>query len=439
MMIKKIAAALLAVGLTSAYAAEEKKEVVNDAAFNGAIEEFNQQGFGTISGLARSLTMYRDYNDYGGSPETGNASTVGLTINYTSPEFAGFSVKAQILGVATLWQNEPNKVINNNMHQLNEINLNYNFAALGLEKTNLQFGRIIANTKLAPISNYRQKDQAFEGLQLTVEDIDDLSVKLGWMRKFSTWSSRHNGPSFAYQFEDIADMEGTDYKTDGTFFADVTYTGIDGVSLTVADYWSENLYNSVMVDGSIAINDMFTLLGTGIYQHSVGKGDTHYGAKDPVTGVASGSGLQATYLEFSLNTVLNDSLSIRPGYYTVLGENDGDTNRNFQDTFNSATAFGAPFMTNPTVTAGSNAYFLEGVYTMNDKNKGFFLYTFVDTDGATAADGQYNSHEFNVGHSYAFTKNFSVTGKVGYAMLQGKHGNGDTNALDTRLFIDYRF
>ncbi|MCK5834770.1 MAG: hypothetical protein KAG98_03435 [Lentisphaeria bacterium] len=436
MMMKKLATALLAVGLTSAYAAEEKKEVVNDAAFNGAIEEFNQQGFGTISGLARSLTMYRDYNDYGGSPESGNSSTVGLTINYLSPEFAGFSVNAQILGVATLWQHNPNKVVNNNMHQVNALNLNYNFAALGLGKTDLQFGRIIANTKLAPISNYRQKDQAFEGLQLTVSDIDELTMKFGWMRKFSTWSSWHNGPGFSYQFEDIADMAGADYKTDGTFFADMVYTGIDGVMLNIADYWSENLYNSIMLDGSVALNDTFTLMGTGIYQKSVGKGDSekfNSDASHPTTG------LQSTYLEFSLNTVLNDSLSLRPGYYTVLGENDGDTNRNFQDTFNSATAFGAPFMTNPSVAAGTNAYFLEGVYTMNDRNTGFFLYTFVDTDGAATADSGYNSHEFNVGHSYAFTKNFSITGKVGYAMLQGKHGNGDTNALDTRLFIDYRF
>ena len=431
MMMRKLTAALLAVGLTSAYAAEEKKEVASDAAFNGVIEEFNQQGYGTISGLARSLTMYRDYNSYGGSPETGNASTVGLTINYTSPEFAGFTVNAQILGVATLWQNEPNKVVNNNMHQLNEINLNYNFATLGLEKTNLQFGRIIANTKMAPISNYRQKDQAFEGLQLTSNDVDDLLVKLGWMRKFSSWSSWHNNPAFSYKFEDIADMVGADYKTDGTFFADVTYTGIDGVSLTVADYWSENLYNSIHLDGSVALNDMFTFMGTGIYQKSVGKGDDLYSV--------NGSGLESTYLEFSLNTVLNDSISLRPGYYTVLGENDGDKNKNFQDTFNSATAFGAPFMTNPSVAAGTNAYFLEGVYTMNDRNTGFFLYTFVDTDGASTADSDYNSHEFNVGHSYAFTKNFSITGKVGYAMLQGKQGNGDTNALDTRLFIDYTF
>jgi len=431
MMMKKLAAILLAMGLTSAYAAEEPKDVKSDAALNGAIEEFNQQGFGTISGLARSLTMYRDYNGYGGSPETGNSSTVGLTINYKSPEFAGFSVNAQILGVATLWQHNPNKVINNNMHQLNEINLNYNFAALGLGKTDLQFGRIIANTKFAPISNFRQKDQAFEGLQLTMKDVDDLTMKLGWMRKFSTWSSWHNGPGFSYQFEDIADMAGADYKTDGTFFADATYTGIDGVTLALADYWSENLFNTVILDGSVALNDMFTLMGTGIYQKSVGKGDAHYGKNR--------SGLESTYLEFSLNTVLNDSLSLRPGFYTVLGENDGDTNMDFQDIFNSATAFGAPFMANPGISAGTNAYFVEGVYTMNDRNTGFFLYTFVDTDGAAEADGQYNSHEFNIGHSYAFTKNFSITGKVGYAMLQGKHGNGDTNALDTRLFIDYRF
>jgi hypothetical protein len=96
-------------------------------------------------------------------------------------------------------------------------------------------------------------------------------------------------------------------------------------------------------------------------------------------------------------------------------------------------------MSNPTLTAGSNAYFLEGTYVINDKNTGFLLYTFVDTDGAAEQDGQYNSHEFNIGHTYAFTKNFSITGKVGYGMLQGKHGNGDTNTLDTRLFVDYRF
>ncbi len=433
-MFKKVLPILVALGMSSAYAAElEAPKEEKSFQLSSAVTEFNQQGYGTFSGMIRSLTMARDYNGYVATDETGNSSTLGLTVNYTSPEFAGFTFNAQLLGVTTLWQHNPNRVINNNMHQMNALNLNFNFAELGLEKTNLQFGRIIANTKIAPSANFRQKEQAFEGLQLTSTDIDDTSIKLGWMRKFSTWSTWHDTPGFGYEFEDIADMVGADYKTNGTFFADVTYSGIDGVTLTVADYWSENLYNSVLVDGTVELNDMFALWGTGIYQHSVGKGDTLYGLN------GSDTGLQSTYLEFSLNTKLNDSLSLRPGFYTVLGENDGDTSKNFQDTFMSATAYGAPFMANPVVTAGSNAYFLEGVYTVNDKNRGFFLYTFVDTDGATAADGQYNSHEFNVGHTYSFTKNFSITGKVGYGILQGKNGNGDTNTGDARLFIDYTF
>lgn len=322
------------------------------------IDEFNEKGYGEFSGYLQSLTMYRDYNDYAGSDPTGDASTVALSLEYVTPEFAGFTLGGEWITSATLWENNPDRVMNNNFNLLHNAYLNYNFSAFDLAKSDLTVGRFTLDTLMMPDITPRQKSQAMEGIAFTTEDIEDSKLIVGWIRKFSSWSTLdHNDFSwshaFNHEFTDVDDIAGVDYSTSGTYFIDYTYTGIDGLKINVGDYFSEDILNNAFADVTWSVTDSMKWRNIWAHQDSVGRGD-----KDAY----NGEGLRADYLESSLIFEGDKDSYIRPGIWHVADEADGGKVHAFQDFFQSNLFPPAPFMANPNgFQAGTVGYFVKAI------------------------------------------------------------------------------
>lgn len=424
-------AALLTMLCGSLAFADETQE----AAVMQPEKSFDLSQYGEFSGKIRSLTMARDFNEYaGGFEEEGHSSVVSGTLNYLSPEFGNFRIGAQYVAAAYLFEHNPDRVINNDFHVLNEAYLQYNLRDLGLEKSYVKGGRIIADYLLmSNQANTRHKAQAYEGFLFRSEDVEDLKLSLGWFRKFSSYSTRHknqDNEGFNYEFTDVAKLAGADYKTDGTYFVDATYTGIDNLTLLFSDFYSEDLFNTALFKTTYKFNDIFSGELTYANQESVGEGNDFYG---------NGEGLSADYYEAALAIQVTDKLTITPAFAAVGGREDGGETNSFQDLFLADLRVAWPLMANPYgFLAGTRFYMVDAYYEVNDKLWLWGCYAYSDMDNKYTES--YDGHEFNVIAGYQLNERTSIAVKLGAAILDGKNDTSDdTYAYDSRLFIDYVF
>lgn len=421
--MKKTILATVIAGASMLASAEEHKTF---------IDEFNEKGYGEFSGYLQSLTMVRDYNDYASSDPNGDASTIALSLGYKTPEFAGFTVGGEWVTSATLWENNPDRVINNNFNILNKAYLNWNMKAFNMEKSDLTAGRFAIDTLMMPDITPRQKSQAMEGIVFTTEDIKDSKLILGWIRKFSSWSTLDyvDAPAFNHEFTDVSDIAGVDYSTSGTYFIDYTYTGIDGLKINVGDYLSEDIFNNAFADVTWAVTDSIKWRNVWAHQDSVGRGD-----KDAY----NGEGLRADYLETSLIFEGGNDSYVRPGVWYVPGTADGGEEHSFQDLFQSNLTPTWPFMANPFgFQTGTTGYFVEGFKPVSEKDWiwAMLVYTDIDNNGVNE---DYDGTEFNIIWGHDFTDRFSTSLKFGATYFDGKNGVNDTEAFDGRFFITYRY
>lgn len=397
----------------------------------------NRLGLGTWTGQLQSLTHARDFNRFGGEEPSGSSSTLALTLNYVSPEYYGLSLGGQYIHSEALFAHNPDVPINNSFHLLNHAYVNYRFADLGLPRTNLRAGRMkpdfLMMNGLAP----RQKEQAFEGAMLRLEDVQDLTLSLGWFRKFSGWGTRHkNRPNdfwFNYRFTDVADLAGRPYKTSGTYVADVVYTGIDRVRLNLGDWYSEDVMNLLYASPTVDLHSCLSWTGVWALEQSTGKWHD-----DAENGGTSPADLDAQYVQTYLTLKPAATLKIMPGYAWVPDRNDDGDNHSFQDLFQAdllplVGLIGRPYG----YLAGSRLWYVSTLYKPWPRTAIWVHYVYTDMDNAHT--WVYDGQEVNLVVSRQLTAAFSVAVKLAYGWFDGREGNGDSNANDARLFVTYRF
>lgn len=401
------------------------------------LRPLNRLGLGTWTGQLQSLTHARDFNRFGGEEPSGSSSTLALTLNYVSPEYYGLSLGGQYIHSEALFAHNPDVPINNSFHLLNHAYVNYRLADLGLPRTNLRAGRMkpdfLMMNGLAP----RQKEQAFEGAMLRLEDVQDLTLSLGWFRKFSGWGTRHkNRPNdfwFNYRFTDVADLAGRPYKTSGTYVADVVYSGIDRVRLNLGDWYSEDVMNLLYASPTVDLHSCLSWTGVWALEQSTGK--WHDDAENGGTAPAD---LDAQYLQTYLTLKPAATLKIMPGYAWVPDRNDDGDNHSFQDLFQAdllplVGLIGRPYG----YLAGSRMWYISTLYKPRPRTAIWVHYVYTDMDNAHT--WIYDGQEVNLVVSQQLTAAFSVAVKLAYGWFDGREGNGDSNANDARLFLTYRF
>ncbi len=426
--VKKIAATTL-VALTGLMSAEEvEKETC-------PLRNVNDLGIGTFSGKVQSLTMFRDYNSRGGDMPNADTSTLALTLNYKTEDFNGFYFEAEYIGSMKAFGKDHNEVraINDTFSLMSVASLNGSLKALGLEKTDIKLGRFVADYFWAPNIAPRQKGQYIEGAEIRINEIENHAISLGWVNRFSTWSTTDAWVDFSSEFESAADIAvGGDYgeDSDGTFFFDYVYTGIEGLNFNFANLYTDNVMNTTMTHFEYDLNEKWAILGTYYYQESVGYGDEAFGS--------NGAGLRAQIIEGGLKYKYNEDAYTTIGYWKILGDNDGDTDESLKTPFQDNLVYSWPLMGDPNgAGAGNQGVYVEGFTPINEKS---WLWAMAAYYNPGASSGSYNGTELNAVYGYDFNDSWSASLKLGVAFLDANDtGEDDTVCYDTRFFVTYKF
>lgn len=388
-------------------------------------EDLESAGYGRFSGKLQSLLMHRDIDGAG----RGTSGTLAGTLSYRSPEWSGLFVGAQGVYSWLLFEDGGRVpsgpgywLSNGEFAVLNEAYVGINFEAMGWKGVELRVGRQVLNYDFAPTYNIRQKDQSYEGVVLKTQPREDLTLDVGWFRRFSSWASREGGPStWRADFIDVEERVGVPYDTNGFFFASAVYTPCEPLSIGVYDFYGDDMFNVFGVKGSYTWElggdcGSLTFRGHWANQRDVGRMN-----RDGLGDI--GSNVIETGLDYAIG-----GLTVSGGGVFIRGDD-----------------FQTPFRTSFTIDTellwytmqfegGTNSGYLKGVWKWEDW---VFYAMYVASEHRCGRVCQ----EIDVVVKRSFDCGLYTSVKAGYGGRRPAipAGAPKTNALDLRWFLGWEF
>jgi len=385
----------------------------------GLLDPVNELGYGTLKARLQTLSMYRDYE----GPGDGYSTTLGLKLDYLSPEVVGLSGGASWIYVEPIHYSggiDKGKtlLLNGRVNMLNELWAQYRFGVIGLSNTTVRAGRQVVNGEVFRKDEFRQKPRALEAIVLTTKDIPDTVLTIGHVERLSNVWDTDSHAWITWEFDDIEDVltRGKVADTRGVDWAEAVYIGITNLELAVYDAYAHDIANIIGARAKYTVCSNTALVGYYRHENSVQQevagsyAANMYGlsVQQKIGGVSvdagwlgvKGGNLLFEELGTGINHPLGSSMMIYPGMF--LG--------------------------------GADTVYLKAV-TKLDKTVLYMLYHYTWHDHAkTAYDGQ----ELDVVIKQPVGENLSVALKVGAGYRDWKGAN-DTTALDARLFLTYNF
>lgn len=394
------------------------------ASAGSIIEQFNELGYGTLSGRLQTLSMYRDYDN----GNNNHSTTLGIKLDYLSPEKEGWTAGASYVGAGVLdsmYDNEPypgdRLIQNGRVNVLNEAFLNYNMAAFDLTNTTVTAGRRINNGEVFRADDFRQKSRSITAIQAESKDVENFCFAGGHAFRLSNWLDTDTHPTLSsWKFQDFGEVFNTPYDTDGVTWGETSYTGVENLEIAVFDAIAWDVANLLGARAKWDISEETALLAYLRTERDVGR--------------AAGHDANA----FGLSAVQKlDKVTLEGGYFGVYG----DTLRFQELTTGINHALGSSMMLFSGQFVGdANTLYAKAV-TKLEKTKttlyGLYNITFHDQSQTGLRSGQ----EVNVVVKQPIPKldNLTVALKVGMGYHDGVSGNDNIFGTDTRLFVTYMF
>ena len=399
-----------------------------------------EAGYGTLTGQIQHISMGRTRGGFDslGSPLGGDAhaGSLAITGNYLSPEYLNFTLGLQYVQSLELYSrggvkgdnNQAYNLSNSDYSILNNAFVRYDFKRLGLKDTNITIGRQSLDLNFATKYNIRQKDQAFEAIVFETKAIDNLTITLGHLEKFSSWTSKydlHDGSS-SNNFISIENVESVSYSTNGFKFIETQFLGIPNAEISIYDYFGHDLYNTLgsKIDYTINPDSELKFIPRFHYikQWDVGRFKKRNGTV--VKANAFQAGLKMTF----------KNLSVEPGIFKVMGH---DPQNNLHTPFQPGYIIEEPlFEIDLGFEGGSLSYFLESSYGWG-KNSLYFLCLHTEQSTDLPRDGY--SREFNLIYSRDITESAFLKIKLGNVEYHNHDTIEDGFLNEYRLFLGYRF
>jgi hypothetical protein len=359
------------------------------AAVESPVKTFNEFGYGTVSGRIQSLSMYRDFEGVG----NGFNSTLGVLLEYTSPEFGGFDFGLGYNYAGELYDhNKSSMLLNEEIHVLNEAWLRYGI----FENTKIKVGRMINNGEVFRKDDYRQKARSIEAVQLEIKEIEGLALTLGHAIRMSNWIQDGD----RNDFNDFGDVFGAQDDTDGITWGEAVFTRVDNLEIAIFNAYAYDVANLIGTRVKLDVTETTSLLG--YYRHESDVGGLSVEQKvGPVT--------------------------LSPGYFGVRGDN-----LRFQE---ATTGINHPLGVSMMLYSGqfaadSDTLFLKAV----TKVKATTLYALYNY--TWHSDLPYDGQELNLVVKQPIGDQVTIAVKSG---LGYRDGPDNTFASDTRLFATYNF
>ena len=255
--MKKIALSVATLGLVvSANAAEDLSSMFSEGKASGQIREFSvdREYQGTSWGIAGKEPIHRRGNAIGGHLKFETADYKGLSFGtafYTTNGFLNDSDYTNTEKVDETLFGPGNE----NLSFVGEAYLNYKYG-----KTNFRAGRQTLETPMMAGDDARMIRNLFEAYMLTNTDIEDTTITLGHVARFSqgTFGRVYGGGLLSvtsgYSYVDSDNNVGEfvnmgNYAigkhTDGVTVASVVYTGIENLKLQLWDYYAYDMMNII--------------------------------------------------------------------------------------------------------------------------------------------------------------------------------------------------
>jgi hypothetical protein len=391
----------------------------------GAIKQFNDLGYGTLSGRLQTLSMYRDYDNGANAHST----TLGLQLNYLSPTKEGWSIGAAYNGAGVLnsmdydTSTNPGEYLvgNGRVNVLNEGYLSYNMAALGLTNTVAIAGRKINNAEVFRADDFRQKARSISAIEVDSKDVQNFRIGGGHAFRLSNWIDAGD----LWKFNDFGDVFGTPYDTDGVTWGETVYTGVDKLELAAFDAIAWDVANLFGLRAKHKINEETALLGYYRNERHIGRNAGH----------------DANVFGLSVVQQVGE-VKFEGGYFGVFGDD-----LLFQElTTGINHALGSSMMIYAQQFAGdAHTLYAKAVTTVEKTKTTFYgLYNYTRHDTDTTGKQLRSGHELNVVAKQPVPKidNLTVCLKIGLGYKDGignTPATGDTFATDSRLLITYAF
>lgn len=367
------------------------------------MDPFNDQGYGTVSGRIQYLGMYRDYDN----GNNGDASSMGIILNYTTPEIAGFDAGVAYNYAGEL-SNGGNSSLNanGNINVFNEGWLRYNFGAMGYTNTFILGGRKINNGEVFRADDFRQKARSIETVQFQTQDLTDTKLTVGHAFRMSSWIQVRD----LADFNEFNDVFGTSSSSAGVTWGELVNNCVDGLEIALFDAYAWDVANLIGTRVKWDVTEKSALLGYYRHENNVGDADSRHSD-------AYGLSLQQKI----------GKITVEPGYFGVRG-----STLRFQETTTGINhALGSLMMIyGGQFNGGTDTAYLKAV-TKLEKTKttlyGLYSYTWDRSSN--------EAQELNVVVKQPITDNFLVAfkGGIGYREKQ------NTTATDARLFATYTF
>jgi predicted porin len=361
-----------------------------------------KKDYGSFSGRIQNLSMYRDIELAGKG--YGYNSTLGLVLEYHSPEFGGFDLGLAYNYAFTLFEGgKPALLANDDINVLNEAWLRYSFG-----DSEIVAGRKVHNTEVFRTDDFRQKARAVEGLQFTTKAIPDTTLTVGHAVRLSSWIDAGK----RWYFNDFGNVFGAGYETDGVTWAEALYTGCDGWEIALFDAYAWDVANLIGTRIQYDITDDARLIA--YYRH---EGDV---------GRAMSRQSDAYGLSYQQKV---GKVTIEPGFFAVHG-----ANLQFQEL---TTGINHPLGASMIICScqfdgGARTAYIKATTKVGKVTLyGLYNYTWHDKN---PFDGQ----EANLVIKYPVTDCFTVCFKGGIGYRDQRVGN-NTTSVDGRLFITYTF
>ena len=375
--------------------------------------ELHYEGSCAIDGKLLDLSGIREYEQiqiY--NVNNGNASTLGAILGYVTPKWSGFDAGLAYNYAGTLFDGGNSSfVANDDINVLNEAWVRFAPSTAGLAGTSFIVGRRISNGEVFRADDYRQKSRSIQALQIETRAIPDTALTVGHADKLSNWIDSGT----RWEFNDLGNVFGVGYHTDGITWGEGIYTGIEKVEVALFNAYAWDVTN--LLGTRVKYNAFDTTSFIFYYRHE--------------NDVGKAASQNTNAYGISLQQKVGD-VTVEPGYFGVSGDN-----LRFQETTTGINhPLGVSMMIYPSMFAGgADTAFLKVTTTIN-RTALYALYNYTWQD-KPAYD--YDGQELDLIVKQSLMDNLSVALKFGVATRDARNGGNDTTATDTRLFLTYAF
>lgn len=378
------------------------------ASAESVMKPFNEKGYGTVSGRVQFLGMYRDYENV----KNGNASTLGGILGYITPTWAGLDAGVAYNYAGTLYDGGNSSLVaNDNIHVLNEAWMRFTASTAGLADTAVVVGRRISNGEVFRADDYRQKSRSIQAVQIETRDIPDTTLTVGHADKLSNWIDSGT----RWEFNDLGNVFGVGYHTDGITWGEGVYTGIEKLDVALFNAYAWDVTNLLGTRVKYDVFDTTSFIFYYRHENDVGK--------------AASQDTDAYGLSLEQKV---SGVTVEPGYFSVRGDN-----LRFQETTTGINhPLGVSMMIYPSMFAGGADTAYLKVSTKIHQTALYALYNYTWQDKPAY---NYDGQELDLVVKQGLMDNLSVALKFGIASRDAKNGGNDTTATDTRLFLTYLF